>query len=200
MVFIAFFKMREARRLEQENNPHYLKQDSSKKLVDSNSVVNNVASIPNIIPGNAEINVFYCLRFQVQLRIAKVIIFGLGLASSDKYLTQKSRKNKVKLKTKKKKRRKTISEEEENDEEEQIDVIVNRGRGEMPEGAEDSGGETDERRDVDDPHAALDIDLEGFVHFTLSCACFLPLQFDFLLFLQAFERYWSVIVFQKRKV
>lgn len=50
--------------------------------------------------------------------------------------------------------------EEENNEEESNYVIVNRGRGEMPEGAEDSGGETDEHRDTNDPHAALDIDLE----------------------------------------
>lgn len=94
--------------------------------------------------------------------------FYLGLASSDKYLTtQKSKKNKLKVKTKKKKRRKALSEEEENEEEEQADVIVNRGRGEMPEGAEDSGGETDERRDVDDPHAALNIDLEELVYYII---------------------------------
>lgn len=63
-------------------------------------------------------------------------------------------------KTKKKKRRRNASEEEERENEEYVDVIVNRGRGEMPEGVEDSGAETDEHRDVNDPHAALDIDLE----------------------------------------
>lgn len=46
------FQLREARRLEQENNPHYLKPDNSKKSVDNNAVVNNVGHIPNRIPGN----------------------------------------------------------------------------------------------------------------------------------------------------
>lgn len=64
------------------------------------------------------------------------------------------------MKTKKKKRRRVISEGDENDDEDRNDVIVNRGRGELPEGAEDSGAETDDHRDLNDPHAALDIDLE----------------------------------------
>lgn len=126
-------KLREARRLEMENNPHYLKPDiSNRKNNENDSLINNVdPHIPNTIP---------------------------GLASSDKYLTQNSKKNKSK-KIKKKKCRRNMSEEENNEEESNY-VIVNRGRGEMPEGAEDSGGETDEHRDTNDPHAALDIDLE----------------------------------------
>lgn len=89
----------------------------------------------------------------------------LGLASSDKYFTQKTKKSNVKKKTKKKKKRRkgSTEEEEEDNEVEYSTVMVNRGRGEMPEGAEDSGGESDEHRDVNDPHAALDIDLEEWV-------------------------------------
>jgi hypothetical protein len=81
-------------------------------------------------------------------------------------LAQKSKKNKTKKKTKKKKRRRgSTDEEDEENEEECSTVIVNRGRGEMPEGAEDSGGESDGHRDANDPHAALDIDLEGCVSY-----------------------------------
>lgn len=80
---------------------------------------------------------------------------------------QKSKKNKIKVKTKKKKHKKIVSEDE--NEEEYTVVEVNRGKGEMPEGAEDSGGETDEHRDINDPHAALDIDLEEWVNWPKFC-------------------------------
>ncbi len=56
-----------------------------------------------------------------------------------------------------------VEDEENEEEEDHSNVIVNRGRGEMPEGVEDSGGETDDHRDVNDPHAALNIDLEELV-------------------------------------
>lgn len=87
-------------------------------------------------------------------------MFVVGLASSDKYFTQKSKKNKLKKKKKKKRRKDSTDEEEDENEAQHSTVVVNRGRGEMPEGAEDSGGESDEHRDANDPHAALDIDLD----------------------------------------
>lgn len=97
--------------------------------------------------------------FYIFLLIKKLFDGVLGLASSDKYLKQRPDRSKVR--TKKKKKTKKAKSDEEVEEEEVADVIVNRGRGEMPEGAEDSdGGEADEHPDVNDPHAALNIDLE----------------------------------------
>ncbi|XKL64128.1 hypothetical protein PGB90_004214 [Kerria lacca] len=75
-------KIREARRLQQENNPNYLKPDNNtRKMNETDSLINNVdLLLPHSIP---------------------------GLVSPDKYLTQKPKKNKVKTKTKKKKRKKS---------------------------------------------------------------------------------------------
>ena len=44
--------------------------------------------------------------------------------------------------------------------EESRTVEVNRGKGEMPEGAQDSDGPDTDNRDQDDPHRALDINLD----------------------------------------
>lgn len=46
------------------------------------------------------------------------------------------------------------------DNEENQTVEVNRGKGEMPEGAQDSDGADTDNRDQDDPHRALDINLD----------------------------------------
>jgi len=39
-------------------------------------------------------------------------------------------------------------------------MVVNRDVGEMPDGAEDSDGVIDVQKDINDPHTALDIDLD----------------------------------------
>lgn len=44
--------------------------------------------------------------------------------------------------------------------EEFVMVEVNRGRGEMPEGAQESDGADSDVRGQDDPHRALDINLD----------------------------------------
>lgn len=80
-----------------------------------------------------------------------------GFVSSDKYIkTKKSKKDKKKLK-KKNKEQKDFEEEYEKP---VIEMVVNRDIGEMPDGAEDSDGTTDLQKDINDPHAALDIDLD----------------------------------------
>lgn len=79
-----------------------------------------------------------------------------GFISSDKYIKpKKSKKNKKK--ESKKKKGQNIADE---DEEPIIEMVVNRDIGEMPDGAEDSDGALDIQKDINDPHTALDIDLE----------------------------------------
>lgn len=80
-----------------------------------------------------------------------------GFVSSDKYIkAKKSKKDKRKLK----KRKKGQNNIEEEDEEPVIEMVVNRDVGEMPDGAEDSDGAIDVQKDINDPHTALDIDLD----------------------------------------
>lgn len=80
-----------------------------------------------------------------------------GFISSDKYIKAKKSK-KDKKKSKKKKKGQNNFEEE--DDEPVIEMVVNRDIGEMPDGAEDSDGATDVQKDINDPHTALDIDLD----------------------------------------
>lgn len=80
-----------------------------------------------------------------------------GFTSSDKYI--KAKKDK-KDKKKSKKKKKEFNHFEEEDEELAIEMIVNRDVGEMPDGAEDSDGAIDVQKDINDPHTALDIDLD----------------------------------------
>lgn len=79
-----------------------------------------------------------------------------GFISSDKYIKSKKSK-KDKKKESKKKKGQNIAEE---DEDPIIEMVVNRDIGEMPDGAEDSDGTLDIKKDINDPHTALDIDLE----------------------------------------
>lgn len=79
-----------------------------------------------------------------------------GFISSDNYIkTKKSKKDKKKSK-KKKKGQNNFEEHEES----VIEMEVNRDVGEMPDGAEDSDGAIDIQKDINDPHTALDIDLD----------------------------------------
>lgn len=80
-----------------------------------------------------------------------------GFVSSDKYIKAKKSK---KDKKKSKKKKKELNNFQEEDEEPVIEMVVNRDIGEMPDGAEDSDGAIDIQKDVNDPHTALDIDLD----------------------------------------
>lgn len=80
-----------------------------------------------------------------------------GFVSSDKFIKAKKSKKDKKKSKKKKKEQNNFQEE---DEEPVIEMVVNRDVGEMPDGAEDSDGAIDVMKDVNDPHTALDIDLD----------------------------------------
>uniref|UniRef100_A0A069DXV2 AP-3 complex subunit delta n=1 Tax=Panstrongylus megistus TaxID=65343 RepID=A0A069DXV2_9HEMI len=143
-------KMREARRQEQELNPNYLKSVNK----------NNNKNVPAVTP--------------IDLSVPLIIP---GLTSSDKYL-KKNNDTKTKENMKKKKKKKSkkvggsfsgnddegdnVGEEDEDRNMPVKEVVVYTGSGEMPDGAQDSGD--DERfidnRDNDDPHRALDINLD----------------------------------------
>ncbi|KAK6617430.1 hypothetical protein RUM43_014439 [Polyplax serrata] len=125
-------KRRMARKLEQANNLYYLKSEERDR---GDSVCNNIP-VQNI-------------DLDIPLKIP-------GLTSSNKYLQVKKEK-KTKKKSKKSKSRKVSSSEDENS---GPLVIVNTGIGEMPEGAVLSDGENDDEGPNDDPHRALDIDLD----------------------------------------
>lgn len=80
-----------------------------------------------------------------------------GFVSSDKYIKAKKTKKDIK---KSKKKKKDLNNFEEENEEPVIEMVVNRDVGEMPDGAEDSDGAIDIQKDINDPHTALDIDLD----------------------------------------
>ncbi|VVC32420.1 Clathrin/coatomer adaptor, adaptin-like, N-terminal,Armadillo-type fold,Armadillo-like [Cinara cedri] len=124
-------KNRKARLQEQENNPNYLKLNSNN---------DQICDIP-----------ITSIDLPTSLNVS-------GFISSDKYIkTKKSKKDKKK--SKKKKRGQNNFEDEEIVEP-IIEMIVNRDIGEMPDGAEDSDGAIDVQKDMNDPHTALDIDLD----------------------------------------
>ncbi|XP_069693426.1 AP-3 complex subunit delta-1-like [Periplaneta americana] len=137
-------KRRQARKMEQANNPHYLKTSNGHKTNNrfSSTVIDDFADVPI-----AEIDL------PVPLKIP-------GLASSDNYL---SLDRSTEKRHKKKKRRKGKKGKIATSEEEEDDVplhVVNTDIGEMPEGAQVSDGEEPDSRPNDDPHKALDINLD----------------------------------------
>ncbi|KAG8236468.1 hypothetical protein J437_LFUL015474 [Ladona fulva] len=133
---------REARRLEQANNPHYLKGGGSRKSNDT-----SVSEIP-VAP----------IELSTPLHIA-------GLASSDKYLNLDRKKTRKKTKKVHKKGKRSskangVSASDDEDDEPPVVHAVNTDIGEMPEGVELSEGEEEDSRPSDDPHRALDINLD----------------------------------------
>ncbi|KAI5735013.1 hypothetical protein M8J77_013087 [Diaphorina citri] len=135
-------KMREARKQEQANNPHYLKPNNN---MDDSFHNHSSSLIPSL---DSDTNPIQEIP---------------GLISSDKYLYKKERSSSKKKKHKKRKskRHEESSEEEEEEDNQAFEIQVNRGKGEMPEGAEESDGEgSDIRADTSDPHRALDINLD----------------------------------------
>ncbi|XP_046474561.1 AP-3 complex subunit delta-1 isoform X1 [Neodiprion pinetum] len=145
---------REARKLEQENNPHYLKGSSNtyKNSSSYHNISNNNEDDFESIPV-AELNIPVALEVP-------------GLANSNKYLNisfgeddgDKRHKRRGKKKSSKKNKRSNSSE----DEHETVHPtqLVNTGIGELPPGAELSDGDDYDIGDMNDPHRALDIDLD----------------------------------------
>ncbi|KAI5634781.1 AP-3 complex subunit delta-1 domain-containing protein [Phthorimaea operculella] len=127
--------LREARRVEQANNPHYLKDDSPRSYQQEDVPVAEIA-----------------LEVPLQIHTKR----------SDKYLRESSKKTKKeKRPTKKRKNKKVVhsTDESESDDEASLRArpAVEEG-GELPEGAALSDEESAPQ--PDDPHRALDLDLD----------------------------------------
>ncbi|CAG9575829.1 unnamed protein product [Danaus chrysippus] len=125
--------LREARLLEQANNPHYLKDDGRYQQEDDDPPVAEIA-----------------LDVPLQITVKR----------SDKYLMSKENSKKTKKEKRPSKKRKNKVERH-SSESESDEVSVSRPTvaegGELPEGAAPSDDEPPPR---DDPHRALDLDLD----------------------------------------
>lgn len=139
-------RRREARKLEQENNPHYLKGSfkTSASYHNSSSVYEDFDNIPV-----AELDI------PISLKISNNLHRCRNVDSSHK--RHKKREKKKKLKHNKNK--KSASEEDEQDDSLPLQV-VNTGIGELPPGAEISDSDDYDLIDANDPHRALNIDLD----------------------------------------
>lgn len=127
-------KSREARKYEQMNNPHYLK---------GVELGTDKGGDMELVPPITEIDL------SVPLKI-------VGQKRSDKYLTN-DRKSKAKKNKKKKKKKTDSSSDDENVE--AVSAIEVKRDLELPEGATLSDSDSSHGH-LDDPHRALNIDLE----------------------------------------
>ncbi|XP_066595892.1 AP-3 complex subunit delta-1 isoform X2 [Prorops nasuta] len=137
-------KRREARKLEQENNPHYLKGS----IKNSSTSYDDVESIPVAeldIPVSLKISNFSNSHTYDKLRSDH----------SDNRPKRRGRKKKSK-----KDKQAASDEEQENGDNERTVQIVNTGIGELPPGAEMSDSDDYDHADANDPHRALNIDLD----------------------------------------
>ncbi|XP_076653466.1 adaptor-related protein complex 3, delta 1 subunit-like garnet [Halictus rubicundus] len=125
-------KRREARKLEQQNNPHYLKGSfkNSTSYHNSSNIYEEFDNIPV-----AELDIPVALKVNNHKRYK---VHG-------------------KKKKKSKKSKKSASEDEQDDYPVQV---VNTGVGELPPGAEVSDSDDYDLVDANDPHRALNIDLD----------------------------------------
>ncbi|CAG9831105.1 unnamed protein product [Diabrotica balteata] len=129
-------KSREARKYEQQNNPHYLKSNDSIERNGNSNGNEHFDSIPI-----AELNLNVPLKM-------------IGQKRSDKYLNVSKTSKKKRTSRKKKHKSESSSDEEVN----HGPVIEVKRDMELPEGATISDNESDHSH-KDDPHRALDIDL-----------------------------------------
>ncbi|XP_058834592.1 AP-3 complex subunit delta isoform X2 [Topomyia yanbarensis] len=143
-------KIREARLMEQTNNPNYLKPAKKNNSGDYQNAAENYEDIPI-----AEI----ALEVPLQIQSTK---------RSDKYLLErpkadkpagKSKKSSKKSKRHKKSSKSNYSESDSESDEPKPLHVVNTVV-ELPEGAIMSDNEDKTNEDPDDPHRALDIDLD----------------------------------------
>lgn len=127
--------LREARRQEQANNPHYLKDDSPRSYQQEDIPIAEIA-----------------LEVPLQVHAKR----------SDKYLLSRESSNKKKKEKRPTKKRKSKKDKPSSDSDSEEDVRVSRPAvaegGELPEGAALSDDEPPPPRD--DPHRALDLDLD----------------------------------------
>lgn len=145
-------KQREARMLEQENNPHYLKVSSNKNPLSYHNSNNDGENFDNIpvaeldIPVSLKISDFRCSKKY----------FNIDKESNKK----KHKKLDKKKRSKRSKDRKSGSSEEDEQNENYPSQLVNTGIGELPPGAKLSGSDDDDDVDANDPHRALNVDLD----------------------------------------
>ncbi|XP_071558191.1 AP-3 complex subunit delta-1 [Temnothorax nylanderi] len=138
-------RRREARKLEQENNPHYLKgsfKTSTTSYHNSSSAYEDFENIPF-----AELDIPISLKISNSHRCREVDS------------SHKRHKKHEKKKSKKNKDKKSASEEDEKDDS-LPSQVVNTGIGELPPGAEISDSDEYDLVDANDPHRALNIDLD----------------------------------------
>ncbi|TGZ49560.1 AP-3 complex subunit delta-1 [Temnothorax longispinosus] len=137
-------RRREARKLEQENNPHYLKGSfkTSTSYHNSSSAYEDFENIP-----------FAELDIPISLKISN------SHRCRDVDSSHKRHKKHEKKKSKKNKDKKSASEEDEKDDS-LPSQVVNTGIGELPPGAEISDSDEYDLVDANDPHRALNIDLD----------------------------------------
>lgn len=137
-------KRREARKLEQENNPHYLKGSfkTSSSYHNSSSAYEDFENIPV-----AELDIPISLKISNSHRCRDVDS------------SHKRHKKHEKKKSKQSKNKKSASEEDDLDDSLPLQ-IVNTGIGELPPGAEISDSDDYDLIDANDPHRALNIDLD----------------------------------------
>ncbi|XP_012531460.2 AP-3 complex subunit delta-1 [Monomorium pharaonis] len=139
-------RRREARKLEQENNPHYLKGSfkTSTSYNNSSGVYEDFENIPV-----TELDIPISLKISNSHRCR-------DLDSSHK----RHKKHEKKKKSKKNKNKKSASEEDEKEDDSSPLQIVNTGIGELPPGAQISDSDEYDLADTNDPHRALNIDLD----------------------------------------
>ncbi|XP_034947405.1 AP-3 complex subunit delta-1 [Chelonus insularis] len=144
-------RRREARKIEQENNPHYLKTSSPRSINSyHNSSINNKTDDFDHIP-IAELDLPVSLKINSYTN-SKLLDFSMDQK-------QKRRKNEKKKK-KSRKNKDHSSSDEGQDEERYPTHYINTGIGELPPGAELSDNEDTNLTDINDPHRALNIDLD----------------------------------------
>lgn len=140
-------KRREARKLEQQNNPHYLKGTfkNSTSYHNSTNLYEDFENIPV-----AELDIPVSLKIPNYSNVNKY--HNMSVDNNHK------RHKKHGKKKKSKKNKQSASEDEQEDDFPM--QVVNTGIGELPPGAEISDSDDYDMIDANDPHRALNIDLD----------------------------------------
>lgn len=147
-------RRREQRKMEQMNNPHYLKGGEAGSLTQGyNSYNDGYNDIKNDIPGVTPIDL------AVPLKVP-------GMVSSDKYLQRhreilaQHERKRTKDKKKKKHRKKKGQPHSDTDEDDLPAMHAVSSTFDVPEGVSPSDNEDDNSKSADDPHKLLDINLD----------------------------------------
>ncbi|KAK0180846.1 hypothetical protein PV327_003184 [Microctonus hyperodae] len=141
---------RSARKMEQENNPHYLKTTASPKNTNSYNNSKNITDDFEHIP-IAELDIPVSLKLS---SYSDVKFLNSHVNSEN----EKGRKTRGKKKKLNKDKHRTSSDDEHHGK--QLFHVVNTGIGELPPGAELSDNDDTNLTDINDPHRALNIDLD----------------------------------------